>query len=165
MLSLWAKFKFFVADNCSTNKSIPKRLSLPVFGFAIHRFNLAMEQLPEAEAEIIGKVSQLMAKLKTLLLAARLCKLTKLRAKTRNMTRWSSLVEMLIHYCAIKDFSSQLNSSEFDNLCLWTAESRRVENLLDYLTDWNSKTKALQYDSTTLNDVRGLFNAVIEQFP
>ena len=89
-----------------------------MFGFAIHRFNLAMEQLPEAEAEIIGKVSQLMAKLKTLLLAARLCKLTKLRAKTRNMTRWSSLVEMLIHYCAIKDFSSQLNSSEFDNLCL-----------------------------------------------
>ena len=82
-----------------------------------------------------------MSKLQTLLLAAHKNQLTTLRAKTRNVTRWSSTLYMLIRYNAIKDLLAKLNSKDIDELCLSSAENRRIGTLLYDLKDCNAVRK------------------------
>ena len=71
---------------------------------------------------------------------------------------------MVIRYNTIKDLLPQLNSKEIDELCLSSAETRRIGTLLDDMIDCNSVRKDLQSESVTLSDVRGLFDAIIERF-
>ena len=124
-----------------------------------------MQRLLHEDEDVIAKIHALMTKLKTLILAARLMKLSQLRAKTRNVTRWSSTYEMLLRYNRLKDFLPKLNSSDIDSLCLSSSENRRVDTLLTNLKELESVTKILQAESTKLSDVRGLFDAVIDSYP
>lgn len=85
----WSNVLCLIVDNCSTNKAIADRSSVPLIVCASHRYNLAVKDLLLGEEDVILKVHALMSKLKTLLLSAKLRSLTDLRAKTRNATRWS----------------------------------------------------------------------------
>ena len=107
-LSIYNKNKshlnFIVGDNCSTNKRISDLLSVHFIGCASHRFNLAVNHIIKSDIEIIAKINRLSSKLKTLKQFAKLKKSTPLRPKTHNVTRWSSVNEMLQRYTEIKPF-------------------------------------------------------------
>ena len=58
----------------------------------------------------------------------------------------------------------KLNSAEIDELQPTVSENRRFDALFKRLNDLDEVMKKLQCDSTTLSDVRALFNAVIDDF-
>lgn len=161
----WDDVCCIIGDNCNTNKAVANNASVALIGCASHRFNLAVQDLLAEEEMLISKINCLMVKLRTLLLSAQLLKLTPLRPKTRNTTRWSSSFEMVSRYMLIKEFLRKLDSDEVDNLCPTPAENRRIEALLKQLKVLESVTKMLQEESTSVSDVRAMFDAVIEEFP
>ena len=78
---------FFVCDNDSVNKSIAKKLELPMIGCNSHRLNLALKKLMEPHEGLLQKVQNLMKKLLSLKKSAVLRKKTELRPVLRNDTR------------------------------------------------------------------------------
>lgn len=154
-----------IGDNCNTNKSISNKLSIPMIGCASHRYNLAVQDILSEHEELLSKINTLMIKLKSLLLGAKLMKITGLKARTRNQTRWSSTFQMLVRYLDIKDHLHKLNSVEVDILSLSTAEDRRVTELFERLKNLECITKRLQKDDTTMETVRDLFDCVIDDYP
>ena len=63
---------FVVGDNCATNKRIATLMGVPLVGCASHRLNLAVQQVLGEYDEELGKVKDLMIKLKGLNQSARL---------------------------------------------------------------------------------------------
>ncbi|ETV64905.1 hypothetical protein H257_18272 [Aphanomyces astaci] len=98
-----AKFKrsttcitFIVADNCSVNKKMTTDMKVPLLGCASHRFNLAVQDLMKGEfADLLAKVQKVMLSCKAPNNAAELKKLTSLKPRFLQATRWSSAFEML----------------------------------------------------------------------
>eukprot|EP00171_Calliarthron_tuberculosum_P014870 IDg14870t1 len=117
------------------------------------------------EDDVLTKVNAIMTKLKTLLLAAKLRSLTHPKAKTRNATRWSSTHDMLTRYVRVREFIPKLGSGDLDDMTLPSSENRRVNALLPQMRDLESVTKVLQSNSTTLAEVKCLFDAVLDKFP
>ena len=77
-------------DNASVSKSVATKTALQIFGCASHRFNLALQDFIEQEKEMVDKINLVVLKPKSHLLSTKLRKLTHLRPKLRNATRWSS---------------------------------------------------------------------------
>lgn len=161
----WENVICIIGDNCSTNKAVANLAEKPLIGCSSHRFNLAAQLLLDEEEDIIGKINSLMGKLKGLTLAAKLLKLSGLRAKTRNATRWSSVFDMCICYENIEGHFDDLKSDVVDDLRLSAVEKRRFASLMANLRNLESVTNTLQQDSTTVHDVRVMFDAVIEEYP
>ena len=94
---------FIVADNCSTNKRISLDWNKPMIGCASHRLNLAVQKCVfRNSADLIGKVHQLMQKLKRGKRAALLANHCTFKAKPKNETRWISTFAMLNRYDELK---------------------------------------------------------------
>lgn len=161
----WENVACLIGDNCSTNRSIARKMKKSFVGCASHRFNLAVKDYLKTYENILSKVNELMKKLKKLVPSAKLAKFTKLRAKTRNCTRWSSCFEMLKRYKEIKNFLPLLLIPELDELLPSTLEDREINNILVKLNDLESITKTLQREDINLNDVRCLFDEVIQEYP
>lgn len=106
-----------------------------------------------------------MVKQCSLLLSARLRKLTDLRPKVRNITWWSSTYEMLRWYVQIRQVVAKLESDEIDAMTLSSSENCRVESLILQIEPLSSLTKALQHDSLTVCEDKVFFDAVIEKYP
>ena len=64
-----------IGDNCNVKKSSNK-LSKPLIGCASHRFNLAVYDIISSDRDIIDKIQDLMFKLRSLLLSAKLRQFT-----------------------------------------------------------------------------------------
>ena len=154
-----------VGDNCNTNKALSNKVQKPLVGCASHRYNLAMKFVFSNDEDLICNIDTITAKLRTLLLNAKLKKLTHLQPKTRNVTRWSSTHEMLKRYVELRQFLPSLMSNEIDSLSLNPAKNRRVDYLLQQMEKLESVTKALQRNDTTISDVRAMFDAVVESYP
>ncbi len=98
-------------------------MNVPLLGCRSHRFNLAVEKYIEANlSKEVDKVSRLMSKLSTLKEAGRLRLVNHLRPVKRNVTRWSSVINMLQRYERLVDDIDHTNR-EFAVL-LPTAEER-----------------------------------------
>jgi len=89
---------------------------------------------------------------------------TGLKSRTRNETKCSSTFQMLTRYREIRESLHLLDSPDVDGLSLNTIEDRRVNNLYERLRNFDSITKRLQKDATTLEVVRALFDCVIEDY-
>lgn len=161
----WQDVICIVGDNCSTNKAVANRVGKPLIGCASHRFNLAMQVLLNCEEGLVNKINVLMGKLKNLTLSAKLYMLCGRRAQTRNATRWSSVFEMFLCYDNIKDHLRDLQSEDVDDMFLTAAEDRRFDSFFQELKHLESVTMAVQSESTTVHDVRVLFDAVMEKYP
>lgn len=161
----WSNVIALVGDNVSVNKSISNKTGKPLIGCASHRYNLAVRDIIDGDIDLIDKIAAIMVKLKTLLLSAQLRKLTHLRPRLRNVTRWSSTFSMISRYRELKEFLPKLNSDVIDEISLTTPENRRVDELYEKFTVFESVTKALQKDNTSLADVRALFDATIDEHP
>lgn len=161
----WCNVVCIVADNCNTNKAIANSVGVPLVGCASHRFNLAVEDILQEDDDFVQKIYAIMSKLRNPTLSAKLFCLCGLRSKTANETRWSSTFEMFKRYMQIREFLPELGSEDLDDLALSVPETRKIEQLMDRLKTVDSVTKELQAESTTLSDVRVLFDAIIDKFP
>lgn len=161
----WDNVAALIGDNCSTNQSLATKANSYFIGCASHRFNLAMKEFFSSYEDQINKINAIMTKLKQLIPAAKLRSFTHLKAKTKNATRWSSTFAMILRYTQIKEFLPRLEINEIDDFILSAKENRDIDSLLEELKDLESVSKTLQDDSTTMSDVRSLFDAVLESYP
>ena len=160
----WSNVVCLVGDNCPTNKAFATKANARFIGCASHRFNLAVKDMLEEYEPLTTQVYFLMKKLKNIIPSAKLRKLTPLRPKCANVTRWSSTYEMLLRYTQLKEFLPSLHLDEVDDLLLTTRKDREIDQLLEMLTDLDSVTKALQEERLSVCDARALFDGVIGSF-
>ncbi|KAG7341354.1 hypothetical protein IV203_023305 [Nitzschia inconspicua] len=104
-------------------------------------------------------------KLKNIIPAANLRKLTPLRAKCSNATRWSSTYEMLVRYKQLEEFLPKLGLVEVEDMMPNHSQKLTIDLLMSILSDLQSVTKALQAENRTVLDVRDLFDEVIKTYP
>ncbi|RHY96305.1 hypothetical protein DYB31_008269, partial [Aphanomyces astaci] len=109
-------------------------------------------------ATVIDKDNALMTKLRFTLPAARLRRVTPLRAIKLSATSWSSTFNMLKRYIELKPFLLAIADHSIDVLRLNVVEDREVTALLVTLKDLNSITLALQGDECSLLEVRQIFD-------
>jgi hypothetical protein len=158
-----ASIKFVIADNCSTNQSIASKMGIPLIGCASHRLNLALKKYLESYEPLLGKVDKLMSALSTKKIGGLLRKKTDLRPVKRNVTRWSSTFEMLQRYLRLKDFCREMIPME--DYLLRASENAIVDTLYEKMKRFDSYTKHLQKQETDLDEVRYLFDTIIEEYP
>jgi len=154
-----------IGDNCATNRRFATLAKTNFVGCASHRFNLAVKDMIEESNDIVQKIHDLMKKLRTPIAAAKLRKLTYLKAKTLNATRWSSCSEMFKRYQELKEFIGKVEIEDIDDLILTTRENRKVDELCAKFQELESVTKYLQSNRCTISDCRLLFNGIIDMFP
>jgi hypothetical protein len=71
---------------------------------------------------------------------------------------------MIDRYIKIREFLSQLDIDEIHDLMLSSKENRDIDGLFEVLKDFESVSKVLQRDDTTMADVRALFDAISENY-
>ena len=159
-----ANVTFLVCDNEETNKSIARRLCLPMIGCASHRLNLALKLVLEDYASEVNTINQLMKKLMTLRNSAKLREKTNLRPIMKCDLRWSSVHSMISRYLELKEFIDQ---SDAEIVCLLPSppEHLRIIALMNVLDIFNSVSLKLQNDNSNIGEVRILFDSLIEKFP
>lgn len=91
----WNNIVLFVKDNCKVNKALSKKAAVPLIGCYSHRFNLAVQEILKDDNTLLGKVNNIMLKLRTIIGDGRLSDNTHLTAQTPNATRWSSTFSMM----------------------------------------------------------------------
>ncbi|KAG3121945.1 hypothetical protein PI126_g24350 [Phytophthora idaei] len=95
--------------------------------------------------------------------AAELSKLTTLRAKKRNVTRWSSTYEMLQRYGTIRPQIWVVEAVE--DLVPSTSDHKKLVRILKHLEKLDSVCKRLQCAATTMSEVRLIFDSVVTDYP
>ena len=156
--------KFLVCDNENLNKSISRKLNIPMIGCASHRLNLAVKAaLIDAQQEM-DLVMKLMKKLSFLKQSAKLRKATNLRPVLRNETRWSSAYSMLQRYFDIQHFVDKTDPELLQLLSTPIQERKLTEEVLQDMKFFESISKKLQSVETTLADNRVLFDGLILKF-
>ncbi|KAF0708669.1 hypothetical protein AaE_013120 [Aphanomyces astaci] len=137
---------------------------IPLIGCASHRFNLAVSDYI-GQSKLVAKINTLMLKLKNLLPAAKLRQFTPLVAKTRNVTRWSSTFAMVSRYRELRPFLQRIDDDDIAALMLTAREDRQADELLNSLTDLDSVTLLLQRENLYLDEVRSVFDVVLDEHP
>ncbi|KAG6966181.1 hypothetical protein JG687_00005010 [Phytophthora cactorum] len=118
--------RFLVADNCNTNRSIATKLGVPLINSLMHQLRLPNN-------------------------ASELAKLTPLRAKARNVTRWSSTYGMLQRYVKIRAYIRQLGAVE--DLTPRSGKHKKLVSLLSHLEKFESVCKHLQSEATSMSEI------------
>uniref|UniRef100_H3H146 Uncharacterized protein n=1 Tax=Phytophthora ramorum TaxID=164328 RepID=H3H146_PHYRM len=140
-----------VGDSCSTNQKIATLLELPLVGCASHRYNLAVNRyLAAYETELAALNHRMLANF------------TDLVPIKRNMTRWSSTFEMVLRYKRIRDAIRQVDAVE-ENVPTG-AIHKKLMSLLEHLKKLANVCKTLQDESTSMADVRLLFDKVTDDY-
>ncbi|KAH9108336.1 hypothetical protein AeMF1_016490 [Aphanomyces euteiches] len=106
-----------------------------------------------------------MRKLRRVVPAAKLRRLTPLKAKMKNSTRWSSTYHMLQRYVEIKPSVMMIGDREIDALLPSVGQDRLIDELLLVLKDLDTATLALQGEEMSLLDVRNLFDEAMDDYP
>jgi hypothetical protein len=159
-----------VGDNCSVNKSISKKMDIPLIGCFNHKLTLAVtEYIASIRGlrDALDKVSTLMSKACCLKAAARLRDLTMaahgicLAAKKENDTQWTSVFEMAKRYNRIK---AQLNAfPELENYTLTPREDRIINNALEDFEVFHSITVEIQACGIDLLHCREQFDILLSE--
>ncbi|GMF40279.1 unnamed protein product [Phytophthora fragariaefolia] len=130
--------QFIVADNCNTNRRIATKIGVPL------KINSLMSQLHQPNN------------------AAELRKLTPLRAKKRNATRRSSTYAMVERYVVLQPHTRLVEAVEDDfPTC---GKHRQLVKVLRHLGELDSVCKQLQCESTTMTELRLLFDSVVADY-
>ena len=74
-----------------------------------------------------------MIKIRGLLLAAKIKKLTEKKARIRNATRWSSTFETLKRHTELRDYLPTLQYDEIATILLTPSENPKFDSLLQGL--------------------------------
>ena len=148
----------FTGDNCSTNKTA----GIPLIGCISHKFNLAvnnyLREFGYEESLLI--VDKIMVKLHNPKLAGRLRGLTDRVAVKRNVTRSTSVFEMVQRYKKLAPLIQGFPDLQENLPC------RRTENKLDTLLTtfkaFTSGTIHLQQRGLNVEKARGVIDEFLE---
>ncbi|KAG6962080.1 hypothetical protein JG688_00008785 [Phytophthora aleatoria] len=100
--------------------------------------------------DLLHQVNNLMLQLRQPNNAAELFKLTPLRAKKCNVTRWSFIYNMLQRYGAIRPQIRLVEAVE--DLVPSTGDHKKLVGLQKHLEKLDSVCKRLQYEATTMSE-------------
>lgn len=112
--------------------------------------------------ESVYNVHAVMVKLRELKDCGKIRELTDLNPALRNLTRWSYTFQMLERYLVFNSHLEKLDVPKNNSPLFSTAENESMSNIMEYITILESVKKMLQTRGTNIEDVRDLFNAVIE---
>ncbi|KAE9018887.1 hypothetical protein PF011_g6069 [Phytophthora fragariae] len=131
---------YLVGDNCAVNSKLADLLDIPLVGCASHRLNLAVQVFMADYEPLLGKIQELMRKLRNLNHSAKLRKSTSLRP----------------------DFIDTLDD-ELAELMRTRHEENKLRALGDDLREFKSASKKLQGDEgITLLDSPAFENACVK---
>jgi hypothetical protein len=116
---------------------------------------------------VLDKINELSKKLRSIKGKAFLKRIKVNNAKIRNVTRWSSVYLMVERYLNIFEAINKSDNVPEDilSLLLSPIENVQVSKLFQTLKKFESVNKFLQKRSTTMLDVRILFDNLLEEFP
>ncbi|KAE9048960.1 hypothetical protein PR003_g139 [Phytophthora rubi] len=154
---------FLVGDNCNTNLSIANKIGVPLVGCASHRFNLAVNKYLAPHETLLAEVNTLMVELRKENNRAELKKHTELLPIKRNVTRWSSTFTMLERYIRIRPEIKKVDAVE--EQIPTGAKHRKILALFEHMKKFESVCKRLQRDDTNMENVRVMFDALVEEYP
>lgn len=103
-----------------------------------------------------------MLKLLTPLISAKLKRITHLKPKFRNDTKWSSTYQMFKWHVELCVPVKELGCEEVDDLVLTQSGERKVDELVTQLTQLDRVTQKLQRHDATLRTARAYFDATLE---
>lgn len=155
---------FLVADSTAVNPKIARELKIGFVGCFSHRFNLVLEDYLKTFANPLEDIKKIMMALSTLKIAGQLRKLSNLKPKFYNSTRWSGKYFMLKRFFQLLPFLNQLGS-EITSLMFSEETKEEMEVLLAKLEKLNSVTLALQREDLNLLQGFLLFENVMNDFP
>jgi len=133
-----------------------------MIGCASHKFALSVTEILKDYEKEIEKVNVLMIQLRHLKNRAKLRKYTYYEPVKKNLTRWSSIYNMIGRFFQIKDAIEKIDTVEEFGPNL--KEVKRLEKLLSDLDVLHTVTIKLQDNNLDMSDTRALFDAVISQF-
>ena len=154
-----------LADNCSTNARVSRLLHIPLIGCASHKMNLAVNNFIDENEEyshVIDKVTTMMNELRGLKNSARLEKLTALKPIKPNKTRWSGNYKMCQRYKELEEYLELMPLP--GRLYLTVPEKRVLSELTGHLKKFHDVTLRLQKREILPDQVRSVFNAMIEDY-
>ena len=157
-----------IGDNAEVNKALANLCEKPLIGCASHKFNLAVSHYLKNYEDLLGKINDIMVKLKSLKYRGKLRTKTDKGPMLRNDTRWSSTFQMVERYSELHPF---LMDSEFSAdrhfipYMLSPSDFSDALDLLNRLKELNSYTVTLQEPSIDLSDVRCLFDKILAKYP
>lgn len=111
---------------------------------------------------VSDKVAKLMSECSTLKNSGRMRLLTALRPKTRNVTRWTSGIDMLERY--IELYPKMLLMDNIDDLMPDSQEHAKIKRELPILNNFREVTIELQKRNITLAETEDLFDFVTETY-
>lgn len=156
-----SKVVCLIGDNCSTNKALANLLKKPLVGCRSHRLNIAVEafvvSLLDSE---VRKITALMTKLKTLKGAGKLKRLTGLKPKLRNITRWTGVMNMFERFKQLQPHIATMGDDIIE-LMPTLKEIRNIAERTSDLVNLKKVTIELQSKSMTLLKSEGLFVHII----
>lgn len=108
----------FVGDNTIKNRTFACWIGHFFVCCHSHRFILTVNDILATFDTVLEKVYLAMKKTSFQIAAAKLRKLTHLRSKLRNDTRWSSSFSMVNRYRKLQSFFPQIDLPDVQELCL-----------------------------------------------
>lgn len=114
-------------DNCSTNTAITTKLNIFLVVCHRHSFNLAVTDILSIHEDLLSVVRFIMKKLRHLVSAVNLRRITSLKSKVDYFTRWCLSFHMLLRYPKLRDFPVKLEMDEMNDLLLSLGESKRTK--------------------------------------
>jgi hypothetical protein len=152
-----------VGDNCETNKSIARKLKIPLVGCASHRLNLAVQRYLKDYDGLVSKVSAVMTRLKTNKNRGFLRQFTHLAPQGKNDTRWTSTLTMLQRYIELMPHLGKIK--DIEQLVLPLSKADELMALVKICQEFEGYTLVLQEDGLMLHEVRDLFDKLMERYP
>lgn len=156
---------FLCGDNCNLNIAISSSTNIPLIGCASHRLHLATEKIFTHYEHLLSRVEKLMKKLRTIKAWGLLKAHTDLHPIIRCKTRWLSTYEMLDRYLNLYPIVKRVFflSADIYHIIPTDEEHYALVQLKETLTMFESVNKALQQETTTLLDIRLLFDSLIRR--
>ncbi|KAE9229419.1 hypothetical protein PF004_g10781 [Phytophthora fragariae] len=139
-------------------------MSVPLVGCASHRLYLAVKGFLVPYEDDLNQVQRLMKKLRTLKEGSKLRLKTPIRPVLRQATRWGSTHAILRRYFDLLVFLS-VDNDDLAQYLPSPATHRRLEGLLDDLSDCEYVSLALQGDNIDLLAARDLLDGLIAVKP
>ncbi len=160
---------FLVGDNTALNPAIAREIHVPFIGCYSHRLNLAMNLIFKDHSILLDEVETIMSNLRSgnnvgILLTIekeRNKKTLKPSGSTTAKPRWSAKYQLIQRYLQLHEF---LSDDRLEVGRLNAPEKENLKSLFEIMANFESVSKCLQREDTSLSKARALFEQLIEDY-